>query len=257
MTASFDVRDYRDPADTDSLRPGDLPATQLCRICDVNRDSSLCSRLSKDEFTRVLAMRDQFQFPPLHTIFREGDKAAHIYALTSGSVKLYKLLSDGRRQIVGFLFPGDVFGLTNDPGYPYTAETLNQASACRFPQKVLGQTRENVPMLERRLFDLAVRELMRAHEQMLWLGRKTALERLASFLASLAKRAVERGQPESPIALPMSRSDIADFLGLTIETVSRTFTHLKKVNVIAIPDNSHVVLNNLPLLVKLAEGGGD
>lgn len=257
MTASFDVRDFRDPADTDGAKPSEYPS-QLCRICDINRETSLCSRLTRDEFTRVLSMRDQFQFPPLHTIFREGDKAAHVYALTSGSVKLYKLLSDGRRQIVGFLFPGDVFGLTNDPGYPYTAETLNQASSCRFPQKLLGnQPRESVPMLERRMFDLAVRELMRAHEQMLWLGRKTALERLASFLASLARRATERGLPESPVALPMSRSDIADFLGLTIETVSRTFTHLKKLNVIVIPDNSHVVLNNLPLLSKLAEGGGD
>ncbi|MBF0166689.1 MAG: cyclic nucleotide-binding domain-containing protein [Alphaproteobacteria bacterium] len=256
MNASFDVRDSRDPADTEGSRPSDHP-TQLCRICDINRETSICSRLPKDEFTRVLALRDQFQFPPLHTIFREGDRAAHIYALTSGSVKLYKLLSDGRRQIVGFLFPGDVFGLTNLGGYPYTAETLNQASTCRFPQKVLDPTRESVPMLERRMFDLAVRELMRAHEQMLWLGRKTAQERLASFLASLARRATERGQPESPVALPMSRSDIADFLGLTIETVSRTFTHLKKLGVILIPDNSHVMLNNVPLLIKLSEGGAE
>jgi CRP/FNR family transcriptional regulator len=236
-------------------RDGEGFVAPACRHCDVIREIAFCSGLSRPELQQLVSIRDQLQYPSQQTVFREGDEARYIYAITSGAAKLYKLLPDGRRQIVGFLFPGDVFGLALETGYAYTAETVTYATACRFPQRKLDEFKGHVPVLDRRLFTLAVKEIERAHEQMLLLGRKTAREKLASFLLSLSRRAEERGQPPSPVALPMSRSDIADFLGLTIETVSRTITQLKKAGTIQVPDTAHVVLREIDQLRRMAEGG--
>ncbi len=250
MMASFDQE-----TDDTALRESEGFVAPACRHCDVIREIAFCSGLSRPELQRLASIRDQLQYPSQQTVFREGDEARYVYAITSGAAKTYKLLPDGRRQIVGFLFPGDVFGLALETGYAYTAEMLTYATACRFPQRKLDEFKCDVPVLDRRLFMLAVKEIERAHEQMLLLGRKTAREKLASFLLALSRRAEERGQAASPVALPMSRSDIADFLGLTIETVSRTITQLKKSGVIQVPDTTHVVLRDIDELRSMAEGG--
>ena len=104
------------------------------------------------------------------------------------------------------------------------------------------------------MFDMAVKDLVAAQEQMLLLGRKTAREKVATFLVKLAQRSVRIGLPASPVALPMSRADIADYLGLTIETVSRTFTQLKRDNIIGLPATGQCVLNDWDALKELAEG---
>jgi len=103
---------------------------------------------------------------------------------------------------------------------------------------------------------MTVKDLVAAQEQMLLLGRKTAREKVATFLMKLSRRAEQRGLPPSPISLPMSRADIADYLGLTIETVSRTFTQLKREDIIGLPDSGHVVLTDAEGLRELAEGAG-
>ncbi|MBI4967280.1 MAG: helix-turn-helix domain-containing protein [Rhodospirillales bacterium] len=234
--------------------PVDFP-TPACKHCEVNREQAFCSGLNRDQLIRLASIRHQLRFEAHASVFDEGDQADNVYALTSGAVKLYKLLSDGRRQIVGFLFPGDIFGLAIDDRYAYSAETLVSTTACRFPHRQLDNVRENIPVIERRVFNLALKDLVRAHEQMLLLGRKSAREKLATFLTSLSRRAVERGHAASPVALPMSRSDIADFLGLTIETVSRTLTQLKKTGIIALPDTGQVTIRNSAALAELAEGG--
>ena len=119
---------------------------------------------------------------------------------------------------------------------------------------LLDSLMEEIPRLERRMFNMAVKDLMAAQEQMLLLGRKTAREKVATFLVKLSQRAVTLGQPASSVALPMSRADIADFLGLTIETVSRTFTQLKRDNIIGLPVSGHCVLNDWDALKEMAEG---
>ena len=114
---------------------------------------------------------------------------------------------------------------------------------------------EAIPRLERRMFTMAVKDLMAAQEQMLLLGRKTAREKVATFLVKLAQRAAKIGHPPSEVALPMSRADIADYLGLTIETVSRTLTKLKSEKLIDVPNATEIIIPNLHALEMVASGG--
>ncbi|HSV28694.1 MAG TPA: helix-turn-helix domain-containing protein [Candidatus Omnitrophota bacterium] len=225
-----------------------------CRNCDVVREIAFCADLGGEEMRRLAAVRCHAHLPASFAVFREGDPADHLYSISSGAVKLYKLLSDGRRQIIGFLFSGDMFGLGVDGGYAYTAETVTPTQLCRFTHRKLDGLLQEVPRLERKMYAMAVKDLVAAQEQMLLLGRKTAKEKVATFLLKLSRRAETLGQPVSSIALPMSRADIADYLGLTIETVSRTFTQLKREGVIGLPASGHVVVMDAAGLKDLAEG---
>jgi CRP/FNR family transcriptional regulator len=170
-------------------------------------------------------------------------------------VKLYKLLGDGRRQITGFLFAGDFLGLALNSTYSYTAEAIEPVTACRFPRQKLERLFDEYPRLEKRMLGMAVDELAAAQDQMLLLGRKTAKEKVASFLLMLARRQEHRGMDAAgSIEVPMSRSDIADYLGLTIETVSRTLTQLRKESTISLKDNKHIDAIGMSMLEDLAEG---
>lgn len=185
-------------------------------------------------------------------LIQEGEPADDVFTLTEGMLKLYKLMPDGRRQITGFMVPGDFIGLAYGRSYVYSAEAVTVSAACRFRRVALLQKMEEHPELEHRLLSQASNELAAAQAQMLLLGRKSARERLASFLLGLAER---RGQASGEaLPLPMSRSDIADFLGLTIETVSRVFTALKKERLIELPDKHSVVLRDL---AALGDAAGD
>ncbi|MDA8232903.1 MAG: helix-turn-helix domain-containing protein [Magnetospirillum sp.] len=234
----------------------DFPDIQSppCRTCDVVREIAFCADLGGDDFRRLASVRCHAQLPAGFTIFREGDAAEHVYSVSRGAMKLYKLMSDGRRQIIGFLFAGDMFGLAFDSGYAYTAETVIPTQVCRFGYRKLDMLMDELPQLERRIFAKAVRDLAAAQEQMLLLGRKTAKEKVATFLLTLSQRAQQRGLPASPVGLPMSRADIADYLGLTIETVSRTFTQLRRDGAIELPATGHVALLDVVMLEALAEG---
>jgi CRP/FNR family transcriptional regulator len=169
-------------------------------------------------------------------------------------VKLYKLLSDGRRQVTAFLFPGDFFGLSVNGAYAYTAEAMGQVMLCRFPRVKLDVLLGDIPMLEKKLLEATTHELALAHEQMLLLGRKTAREKLATFLVMLMRRLTGRTDGTPLLALTMSRSDIADYLGLTIETVSRTLTAFRKDGLITCPDANHVAIKLPDVLLRIAEG---
>jgi CRP/FNR family transcriptional regulator len=150
-------------------------------------------------------------------------------------VKLLKLLPDGRRQITGFFSIGDFLGLGHGKEYAYGAEAVTPARLCRFPRDRLMSLIEELPGLRHCLFERASGEFAAAQEQHLLLGRKTAVERLASFLIAESRRAERQGLSRDMVEVPMSRTDIADFLGLTAETVSRTFTRLKREGYIGLP----------------------
>jgi CRP/FNR family transcriptional regulator len=143
-------------------------------------------------------------------------------------VRIVRLLRDGRHQVTGFLHEGDFLGLTDGGNYVYTAEAISDATLCRFPRARLENLFARYPALENCLLGMAVTEIAAAHDQVLLLGRKTVRERAATLLIMLSRRTVGRGRPESPVNLPMSREDIADYLGLTLETVSRTFNTLRR-----------------------------
>ncbi|MGQ9365535.1 helix-turn-helix domain-containing protein [Azospirillum sp. ST 5-10] len=157
-------------------------------------------------------------------LFAEGDSAGDVYRVVDGMVRVYKLLPDGRRQVVGFLQGGDMMGLTLGPCQLYTAETVTACTLQRFPRARFEAVMDAQPALARRLSARIATELVAAQDHMVLLGRKTAVERVASFVLRLAERAQADGRR---VRLPMSRCDIADYLGLTTETVSRAFTKLK------------------------------
>ncbi|WP_268995456.1 helix-turn-helix domain-containing protein [Microvirga roseola] len=180
--------------------------------------------------------------PAKTTLFTQEEPAGSVFNIGEGVVRLYKLLPDGRRQIVGFALAGDFLGLALLDRYGVSADTVTDAKVCRFDRRVFTGYMDGRPHLLRRLHELTSHELSLAQEQMVVLGRRSAEERLAVFLMSLLKRFTRLGQGSITLPLPMSRQDIADFLGLTIETVSRTFTKLaKNRTIIVVPDGVRLV----------------
>ncbi|MCA8909380.1 MAG: helix-turn-helix domain-containing protein [Rhodospirillaceae bacterium] len=224
-----------------------------CGACPV-RPLTVCAVLDDEEISRLADIVQTVRVDAQHTIFSEGDPATNVFNVTSGTAKLYKLLPDGRRQITGFLFGGDFMGLSVNERYAYTAETVSATTICRFARRKLDTLMDEFPKLQRRLFSLASTELAAAQDQMLLLGRKTAREKIASFLIMLSQRAARRGQRDNPVGLPMGRADIADYLGLTTETVSRTFTQLKSSGVISLLENNRVDLIDRNAIHEIAEG---
>jgi CRP/FNR family transcriptional regulator len=225
-----------------------------CEACKI-RDLSVCAALTEEELERLRVIISSVRFGARQTIFQEGDPATHLFNVVDGAVRLYKLLPDGRRQITGFLFSGDFLGLAMNDSYAYSAEAISEVSLCRFPRLKLEALLEEFPKMEKRLLGIASNELAAAQDQMLLLGRKTAREKIASFLLLLVRNAVHRGQPENPLALPMNRTDIADYLGLTIETVSRTLTGFRNAGIVVMVENGRVSIENREELEVIAEGG--
>jgi CRP-like cAMP-binding protein len=178
-------------------------------------------------------------------IYGENEPAEYIYKVISGTVRTYKVLNDGRRQIGAFYLPGDIFGLEAGDAHTYSAEAITDAKVLVIKRSaVIGlAARDN--NVARQLWSLTASELHRVQEHIVLLI-KTAQERVAGFLLEMAARG---GGNE--IDLPMSRQDIADYLGLTIETVSRTFTQLENSAAIAVPTSRRIVLRNRAALNRL------
>ena len=226
---------------------------QSCETCQI-RSLTFCSALEGDEISHLSALVGHSSYAPHQAIFHETDAAEYVFNVTSGTVKLYKLLPDGRRQITGFLFAGDFLGIALNETYAYTAEAVDEVTACRFPRRRLERLFDRYPRLEKHMLGMAVDELAAAQDQMLLLGRKSAREKVASFLTMLSRRQAGRGLDDTPIEVPMSRADIGDYLGLTIETVSRTLTQFRKGHIVTLPDNDHIDVTDAERLEELAEG---
>lgn len=189
---------------------------------------------------------------PGQTIVVEGDPLDHYYRIVSGTVRLHKSIADGRRQVIDFLTGGDFFGLTGLERHAFGVEAVSRVMMIRYPRRSIATAMVSNPELAYRLFQLACVELGRAQRQMLLLGRKTADERIASFLLRLADST--DGDHGGTIALSMSRLDIADHLGLTIETVSRTFSRFKRDGLIDLHNRHEVELKQIARLQTLANG---
>jgi CRP/FNR family transcriptional regulator len=181
------------------------------------------------------------------TLFCEGDSAGAVYVVLSGTVRCCKVLADGRRQIVGFYQAGDLLGLSLGEDYLSSAEGVTEVRLRRLGRAQLESLLEERPQLRRRLFSIAAGELAAAQNQMLLLGRMTARERICTFLLGRA------GNGGDTVELPMSRTDIADYLGLTIETVSRTLSQLRSAGLIRMPGLNSLELAHPERLADMAE----
>src|SRR5215831_16832072 len=224
-----------------------------CVTCRA-REFSACAPLTGEEQKRLAATMRTLNVEPHSPIFDEADPAEYVFNITAGAVKVYKLLGDGRRQITGFLFAGDFLGLTHKEVYAYSAEALVPTKLCRFPRRRLEALLVEIPHLEQRLLAMASHELAAGQDQMMLLGRKSARERVVSFILMLFNSAKRHGRPGDPVFLAMSRTDIADYLGLTTETVSRAFTSLKKQALIELLDEKRIRVCRMSALQEIAEG---
>lgn len=228
------------------------PPGEGCSGCRV-RLVSVCAALEPDELARLEALAQPACYAARQTLFLQGEPAAAVYNITAGVVRIYKLLPDGRRQIVGFSLPGDFLGLALKDTYGFSADAIEPVVACRFPRAAYAALLDDKPHLLRRLHEFATHELTQAQDQMMLLGRRTAEERVVAFLLRLRERwaRLNGGRASATVPLPMSRQDIADYIGLTIETVSRTFTKLaKERTLLVVPDG--VRLTNLQRMETLA-----
>ena len=233
-----------------------LETGHACLGCAV-RLLAICGVLGSEELRDFKASGATVKRDAGETIFFESDPATHVYNLTSGVLRLSKLLPDGRRQIAGFLFPGDFLGITMEDEHAFTAEAITPSTLCQFSRARFDGFVDAHPHLERRLYAIAAHELAAARQQVVLLGRKTAAERVASFLLMLDARRISSGRGEKLdgfITLPMSRSDIADYLGLRIETISRELSALKASCVIRLTTTQTIRFVDRERLEQLAEG---
>ncbi|MCC3861628.1 cyclic nucleotide-binding domain-containing protein [Pseudemcibacter aquimaris] len=226
----------------------------VCDMC-ISRLSSMCSVLKPNELHKLNEITDHISIDAKNIVCEEGDNAEFLYNIVDGCVRISKMLADGRRQIIGFLVPGDFFGLSSSNGYGYSAETITDVQLCRMPREKLFKKFAEFPALGNKVLDMTKIELHGAQNHMLLLGRKMAKEKLCSFILTMSEKTGQiDNMPEDQVYLPMSRSDIADYLGLTIETVSRQFTILVKDKLIALEDNIHVRILEKERLRQISSG---
>jgi CRP/FNR family transcriptional regulator len=221
---------------TMSLVPGE-PNGHPCTECAIRR-LSVCAALDKAELRELAHAGRHVHFAACETVFAQEEMTTSIYNLLEGIMRLYKLLPDGRRQIVGFALPGDLLGMAASARHNFSADAIGAVELCQFPKSAFARFIEDRPHLLQRINELAIRELSQAQDHMVLLGRRSAEEKVAIFLIGWRDRLVRVSGPSQTVPLPMSRQDIADYLGLTIETVSRTFTKLERDGVIEIMPGS-------------------
>ena len=184
------------------------------------------------------------------TLFDEGAPADHYYKVTSGAVRMVKLLPDGRRHVVEFALPGDFVGLTMSGCHGFAAEAVVDSTLVRYARRGVEAMMERDPTIGRHFLSIVCKGLSLAQDRQLLLGRRTAVERIARFLLDTAER---QAGGDGDVALAMARVDIADHLGLTVETVSRVFTRLRQDGVIALSSPTHVVIRDREALEELAD----
>jgi CRP/FNR family transcriptional regulator, nitrogen fixation regulation protein len=171
---------------------------------------------------------NEFTYKKGSEIYGEKEPADYVYQVKIGAVRSYKLLSDGRRQIGAFHLASDIFGLENGGEHRFTAEAIVETTVRLIKRRSLELVAESDAVVARNLLNMTTNNLQHAEDHMLLLGRKTSLERVAAFLTEMDRRLTAAGV----LALPMSRRDIADYLGLTLETVSRALSRLHELGIL-------------------------
>ncbi len=226
---------------------------KLCRSCEV-RHKGICGALKPEELLELSKHTRLVDYSAGQELSADSEAVLSYASIMHGVVKLTKMLEDGRQQVVGLQFAPDLIGRMFSSKNHFNAEAASNVQVCRMPKPALERLIKANPELEHKLLEQALRELDEARDWMVTLGRKTAAEKVACFLYLIATHIDPNyigGDFENiSFELPLTRADIADFLGLTIETVSRQFTKLRADGVIEISVNRHVDVPDLRLLKK-------
>ncbi|WP_348644338.1 MULTISPECIES: Crp/Fnr family transcriptional regulator [unclassified Mesorhizobium] len=228
----------------------------LCASCEA-RHRGICGALNTEQLAVLAKSTKRHKAEAGKELVGDSASIERFSNVLSGVVKLTKTLSDGRQQIVGLQFAPDFLGRPFQSESTLTAEAATNVELCSFPRQALERMMKEQPDLEHRLLEQKLRELDQARDWMVALGRKTASEKIASFLLMIARNIDPATGPERRSAafdLPLSRAEISDFLGLTVETVSRQITRLRGESVIRIENNRHVIVDDIK---RLAARAGD
>ena len=222
----------------------------LCASCEA-RHRGLCGALEPEQLVALAKVSRKHKAGESEELIGDAERIEAYSNVLSGVVKLTKTLSDGRQQIVGLQFAPDFLGRPFRAESAINAEAATEVGLCSFPKAAMDRMMKEQPGLEHRLLQQTLKELDEARDWMVTLGRKTAAEKVASFLLLIARTidpTADPGRRSATFDLPLTRADIADFLGLTIETVSRQFTRLRTDGIIAIENNRHVTVPSLARL---------
>ena len=225
-----------------------------CLICSA-KNLNMCGALEPEELSRLSKIARCESFGSGEALFHEGDKASTVYNITDGAVRLSSTLKNGRRQVIGFLFTGDFIGFSDRDTYPWTGEAVRGAKVCRFARTDLTRVTTDFPKIEHRLLEMATSDIATAQEHIVMLGQGSAAEKVSAFLLTLSQKSAKRGGIQNPIHLPMTREDIADYLGLAFETVSRCFTRLESEGLIAIESTRVVRIKDFEALADYSDEG--
>ncbi|MEM7496961.1 MAG: Crp/Fnr family transcriptional regulator [Pseudomonadota bacterium] len=228
-----------------------------CASCPI-RDRAVCTYSSDQELQTLESIKYYRSFDPGQEILAAGERTDFLGSVVEGVVSLSKTMADGRRQMVGLMFPSDFIGRPMRESVPYDVTAVTPVRLCLFKRGRFEALLRESPAIERRLLEMMLDELDAARDWMLLLGRKTAREKIATFLLILARRATLSGgqgaQDGVEISLPITREAMADYLGLTIETVSRQFTSLRKDGIIALEGTRTV---RVPDFMALLDAAGE
>jgi CRP/FNR family transcriptional regulator, nitrogen fixation regulation protein len=192
------------------------------------------------QLSRARVIQSEFKYARGTEIYGQTEPAEYIYQVVEGAVRSHKLLSDGRRQIGAFYLPGDVFGLESGPAHRLTAEAIGDTTVRLVKRRSLELAAGITIEVAHSLWSMTAGELRHAEDHMLLLGQKSAMERVASFLLEMDRRLAVTGM----MALPMCRRDIGDYLGLTLETVSRALSQLHSEGVLGFSGARQIILRN-------------
>jgi CRP/FNR family transcriptional regulator len=234
------------------IRNSDIPA--LCHACEARR-RGVCGALDPQQLISLSRASLRRSLPAGTELIGDAEPVESYSNVLSGVVKLAKTLKDGRQQIVGLQFAPDFLGRPFKAESGISAEAATTVSLCSFPKAAIEGMMKHSPELERRLLRQTLKELDEARDWMVTLGRKTAPEKVASFLLLIARNidpTIGSEMGSASFDLPLTRSDIADFLGLTIETVSRQLTKLRSQGIIRIENNRCVTIDDIVGLERRA-----
>mgnify|MGYP001764929026 CR=1 FL=1 len=228
-----------------------------CSDCPI-RHRAVCARCESDELGRLEQIKYYRSFQAGQTIIWSGDRMEFVGSVVSGIATLTQTMEDGRRQMVGLLLPSDFVGRPGRPVAAFDVVATTDLVMCCFRKKPFEDMMASTPHIAQRLLEMTLDELDAAREWMLLLGRKTAREKIASLMAIIARRdaalRANAGQGALVFDLPLTREEMADYLGLTLETVSRQISALKRDGIIHLEGKRHIVV---PDMDRLLEEAGD
>ncbi|MBL4812970.1 MAG: Crp/Fnr family transcriptional regulator [Rhodobacteraceae bacterium] len=237
---------------------GETSAKMECGDCPI-RHRAVCARCDADELKLLEDMKYYRTYEAGQPIAWAGDEMSFVGSVVRGTAAISQTLEDGRTQMVGLLLPSDFLGRPGRPTSPFDIRAVDEVMLCCFRRRPFEQMLAATPHVVGRLLDMTLDELDAAREWMLILGRKTAREKIASLLSILARResSIDMVHLTGPvrIKLPLTREAMADYLGLTLETVSRQISALKRDKIIILADRRVIVVPDIEKLV--AQSGGD